>query len=581
MSKKINQYLIERFSFGNEDYYDIDYWDGSAYQTAKIKGSTILAGIQAGISSLNVYNTDGTLTANRTLDGDAGNFTLNLQELRSFFLSSTGLPSPLGTPHIDIQVDPQGSGPIFRVRDTASGTDIFKILQTGQIQFNDVYTFPTSDGTADQVLATDGAGALSFVDIESGVPGKVIVQSASDLPATLLPNTVYLIVGTIITSSSITTAQNSVILGWDPLDSFLTYTGTGTFITVNNNSFTARNLTLTAVVGTLFEATNIDYTVDPLVDSFQGRNQRFQIVNTNLKGTGFNTPTGNSKIGSIEGFGTINFNANLVTGFNDGLDVSNGLSFEALNNKAVLWGQTVNSRFIDFRPNNWSGQTGLAGSYIPNGFNVVNFSGNTLHPQINETGVYWDGTLATTRLGNISGNVLITTGGGTALAGATYDDIKTINIQGNQGIADNTPYILVTMNAQGNIMNMPATNLPLDLNGQAVATNSQLLQTSNEARIRYNGIKDFYGEIMSTLSIIKSGGGTDAYTFTLWEDQGGGSGFVQLPNASYTLGSSDQGANFTITYSTVIKTGYEYEIRVTATTTDDVRVLQMQFSIKG
>ena len=81
-------------------------------------------------------------------------------------------------------------------------------------------------------------------------------------------------------------------MGWDPLESFLTYTGTGTFITVNNNSFTARNLTLTAVNGTLFEATNIDYTVDPLVDSFQGRNQRFQIVNTNLKGKGFNTPTG-------------------------------------------------------------------------------------------------------------------------------------------------------------------------------------------------------------------------------------------------------------------------------------------------
>ena len=184
-------------------------------------------------------------------------------------------------------------------------------------------------------------------------------------------------------------------------------------------------------------------------------------------------------------------------------------------------------------------------------------------------------------LGNISGNVLITTGGGTALAGATYDDIKTINIQGNQGIADNTPYILVTMNGIGNIMGMPATNLPLDLNGQAVATNSQLLQTSNEARIRYNGIKDFYGEIMSTLSITKSGGGTDAYTFSLWEDQGGGSGFVQLPNATYTLGSTDQGENFTITYSTLIKTGYEYEIRVTATTTDDLRILQMQFSIKG
>jgi hypothetical protein len=33
---------------------------------------------------------------------------------------------------------------------------------TGQIQFNNAYTFPTADGTLNYVLATDGAGALSF-----------------------------------------------------------------------------------------------------------------------------------------------------------------------------------------------------------------------------------------------------------------------------------------------------------------------------------------------------------------------------------------------------------------------------------
>ena len=49
MGIKINQYALERLTFGDDDYYDIDYFDGANYQTAKIKGSTIKAGIQAAI----------------------------------------------------------------------------------------------------------------------------------------------------------------------------------------------------------------------------------------------------------------------------------------------------------------------------------------------------------------------------------------------------------------------------------------------------------------------------------------------------------------------------------------------------
>lgn len=42
------------------------------------------------------------------------------------------------------------------------GTTRFKIAQTGAITFNEAYTFPTADGTAGQVLTTNGAGQLSF-----------------------------------------------------------------------------------------------------------------------------------------------------------------------------------------------------------------------------------------------------------------------------------------------------------------------------------------------------------------------------------------------------------------------------------
>ena len=63
---KIHQYPLERLIFGDDDYYDIDYWDGAAYQTAKIKGSTIKDAIRSGI--LTLYSDNGSLTENRTVD---------------------------------------------------------------------------------------------------------------------------------------------------------------------------------------------------------------------------------------------------------------------------------------------------------------------------------------------------------------------------------------------------------------------------------------------------------------------------------------------------------------------------------
>ena len=67
---KINQYPLERLAFGDDDYYDIDYWNGSAFETAKIKGSVIKTAIQAGIASANIMDTNSLVLA--------GNFTHDL-----------------------------------------------------------------------------------------------------------------------------------------------------------------------------------------------------------------------------------------------------------------------------------------------------------------------------------------------------------------------------------------------------------------------------------------------------------------------------------------------------------------------
>jgi len=41
------------------------------------------------------------------------------------------------------------------------------------VQFNGAYTFPTSDGSADQVLKTNGSGALSFGTVSAGTPTSI------------------------------------------------------------------------------------------------------------------------------------------------------------------------------------------------------------------------------------------------------------------------------------------------------------------------------------------------------------------------------------------------------------------------
>jgi len=67
------------------------------------------------------------------------------------------------------------AGIIFKTGSTTAGyanaTERMRILPTGGIKFNDAYTFPTSDGSANQVLQTDGSGNLSFATVSgSGSP---------------------------------------------------------------------------------------------------------------------------------------------------------------------------------------------------------------------------------------------------------------------------------------------------------------------------------------------------------------------------------------------------------------------------
>ena len=67
-NQQINQYQNEQITPNNEDWYDIDAYNGGVPLSKKIKFSTIKSAII--LASPNIYKSDGTLTDERRLNHD-------------------------------------------------------------------------------------------------------------------------------------------------------------------------------------------------------------------------------------------------------------------------------------------------------------------------------------------------------------------------------------------------------------------------------------------------------------------------------------------------------------------------------
>ncbi len=68
-----------------------------------------------------------------------------------------------------------GAQTFYHNNDSKLATTNAGISVTGTVDVNSAYTLPTSDGTANQILATDGSGSVSFVD-NSATPGGANTQ---------------------------------------------------------------------------------------------------------------------------------------------------------------------------------------------------------------------------------------------------------------------------------------------------------------------------------------------------------------------------------------------------------------------
>lgn len=374
---------------------------------------------------------------------------------------------------------------------TVNSSKVTNATHTGEVTGSGVLTVDkTSITNKTTVTAVSGdfllisdtgdTGNLKKVDVSDFINVGDALPAAIAGVITLADNTTYTLIGaTNIGTDRIVFGVNSSIRGHNPQQDIITYTGTGDMFTAVNNNFILDHIGISCENGTMIQATNIDYTIDPSVDPFQGRNKRFTITQCNLVGGGNGL---GSRLGFLEGYATCNFNANLITSWDIGFELSNCLSFEGLNNKSVLWNDQA-STMITLRSNNFSGQTGGVGSYIPTGINAFNFNGNILRPRTSGYAASIDAA-STTALGNIAGNIFITTGlttGGIFNPSSVgFNELPTYNIQANTGIPDNTPTIQASIDRlQSYVTTINTINVLEKLNfGNSIKTTANLLVSS-------------------------------------------------------------------------------------------------------
>ena len=195
---------------------------------------------------------------------------------------------------------------------------------------------------------------------------------------------------------------------------------------------------------------------------FYGRNKRFKVTNVNIIRAYI--------VGTVEGYGTLNFTNNFVNGggglagqastyyTNEGISVSDGLSLEFNNNKMVLFRGADPLQVSTAKLLNMKARTDPL-----LGFNAVTVTGNIFHPRGTETGIDFDAD-SRTKLGNISGNVFIRTGGTSPLINYTdqalYDNynvqsIEKYQISSNSGVVDSEPNLKSQL---GNSVNTTSTS---------------------------------------------------------------------------------------------------------------------------
>ena len=214
---------------GVKDFYIAN--DDSADKLVIGEGSTVGTNSILTITDDTVTLGDGAAADTALIyDGNAKDFYLGLDDSEDKFV--VGVGSTVGTNNIltldddsvtigdgaavDTKIVFDGNAQDFYVGLDDSADDLLigngstvgsnvaiGINASQVVQFNGAYTFPTSDGSANQVLQTNGSGALSFAAVSGGVAG---ISSSADATALTIDSSERLFV-----NNQLTVGDSSVL----------------------------------------------------------------------------------------------------------------------------------------------------------------------------------------------------------------------------------------------------------------------------------------------------------------------------------------------------------------------------------
>jgi len=149
-------------SSGSDPIFKI-YDANNSSEVFKVQGNEVLYSdnvkAKFGTSGdLEIYH-DGT---NSYID-DAGTGSLFIRSGTTYFQNLAGTKT-------SIQTNSGGAQTFYHNNSAKLATSATGITVTGTVNVNSAYSLPTADGTANQILSTDGSGNVTFVD-NSATPG--------------------------------------------------------------------------------------------------------------------------------------------------------------------------------------------------------------------------------------------------------------------------------------------------------------------------------------------------------------------------------------------------------------------------
>ena len=162
-------------------YFDSANATLDIYETSWKNIGETLTELNVDDGTLFVNSTNDTVSIGSTASNERlfvnGNLRLGTNPSLQFSGSALDLRHSNGTTtQVRIRDNSSSSDPIFKIYDADNTNEVFKV-QGSSTTINNAYTLPTGDGSANQVLVTDGSGNLSFVDNSAtGTPGGANTQ---------------------------------------------------------------------------------------------------------------------------------------------------------------------------------------------------------------------------------------------------------------------------------------------------------------------------------------------------------------------------------------------------------------------